>query len=78
MFIGHISTIDTEQSIIERVIGLSELEDVLKSIETLRSKLNKIAKEKNLTDLEVVSASQMLDVLLNEYQKLMKDKVNRK
>ena len=53
---------------------MSDLEEVLKSIEELRNKLNKIAEGRKLTDPEVVSASQMLDVLLNEYQKLMKDK----
>lgn len=53
---------------------LSDLEEVLKSIEELRSKLNKIAEGRKLTDSQVVSASQMLDALLNEYQKLMKDK----
>lgn len=53
---------------------MSDLEEVLKSIEELRTKLNKIANEQRLTDPEVVSASQMLDALLNEYQKLMKDK----
>jgi hypothetical protein len=54
--------------------GLSDLEEVLKSIEELRNKLNKIAEGRKLTDPQVVSASQMLDALLNEYQKLMKDK----
>ncbi|MBP2632613.1 MAG: Spo0E like sporulation regulatory protein [Firmicutes bacterium] len=53
---------------------LSELEEVLKSIEELRGKLNKIAEGRKLSDPQVVSASQMLDALLNEYQKLMKDK----
>ena len=53
---------------------MSDLEEVLKSIEELRSKLNKFSEGRNLSDPEVVSASQMLDALLNEYQKLMKDK----
>jgi hypothetical protein len=53
---------------------LSDLEEVLKSIEELRSKLNKFSEGRNLSDPEVVSASQMLDALLNEYQKLMQDK----
>ena len=54
---------------------MSDLEDVLKSIEELRIKLNKIANGQKLTEPEVLSASQMLDALLNEYQKLMKDKL---
>jgi len=56
------------------LISLSDLEEVLKSIDELRAKLTQIASGRKLTDPEVVSASQMLDVLLNEYQKLMKDK----
>lgn len=53
---------------------MSELEEVLKSIEDLRNKLNKLTNGRKLTDQEVVSASQMLDALLNEYQRLMKGK----
>lgn len=55
---------------------MSELEEILKSIEELRVKLNKLAKNKSLTDPEVISASQMLDALLNEYQKQIKKKVD--
>jgi len=55
---------------------LSDLEDILKSIEELRNKLNKLTDGLKLTDPEVVSSSQMLDALLNEYQKLMKEKIN--
>lgn len=56
---------------------MSELEDILKSIEELRSKLNKMAEGKKLTDSEVLSVSHMLDTMLNEYEKIMKNKVNR-
>lgn len=59
--------------VMKGVDGLSDLEEVLKSIEELRSKLNKVAEGRKLTDPKVLSASQMLDALLNEYQKLMKD-----
>ena len=55
---------------------MSDLEDVLKSIEELRNKLNKLKTGVKLTDPEVVSSSQMLDALLNEYQKLMNKKTN--
>ncbi|MBP2625571.1 MAG: Spo0E like sporulation regulatory protein [Firmicutes bacterium] len=55
---------------------MSDLEDILKSIEELRNKLNKLTDGLKLTDPEVVSSSQMLDALLNEYQKLMKEKIN--
>lgn len=51
---------------------MSELEEILKTIEELRAKLNKAAKEKSLTDPEVLSASQMLDAALNEYQRIVK------
>jgi stage 0 sporulation regulatory protein len=54
---------------------MSEIEDVLIKIEELRDKLNKIAEGKILIDPEVVSTSQMLDVLLNEYYKLMKSRM---
>ncbi|WP_110956419.1 aspartyl-phosphate phosphatase Spo0E family protein [Anaerosinus massiliensis] len=53
---------------------MSDLDEVLKSIEELRSKLNKIAEGRALTDPQVVSASQNLDALLNEYQRLIKDR----
>lgn len=61
-------------SIDEEVMRLSDLDEVLKSIEELRSKLNKIAEGRALTDPQVVSASQNLDALLNEYQRLIKDR----
>jgi len=53
---------------------MAELKEVLKVVEGLRKKLNQMSREKELTDPEVISASQMLDVALNEYQKIMKDK----
>jgi stage 0 sporulation regulatory protein len=56
---------------------MSKLQEISKTIAELRAKLNKIAEGKNMTDPEVVAASQMLDAVLNEYQKLMKDKATR-
>ncbi|MBP2642468.1 MAG: Spo0E like sporulation regulatory protein [Firmicutes bacterium] len=56
---------------------MAELKEILNIIEGLREKLGKMSKEKALTDPEVVSASQMLDAVLNEYQKLMKEKTGR-
>ena len=53
------------------------MEDILKTIENLRDKLIKIAEDKQFTDPDVLAASHMLDAMLNEYQKLMKEKVNR-
>ena len=57
-----------------KIFIMAELKEVLKVVEGLRKKLNQMSREKELTDPEVISASQMLDVALNEYQKIMKDK----
>ena len=43
---------------------------LLKRIEVLRKRLNKFALTRNLVDSEVVEASQQLDRLLNQYQKV--------
>jgi hypothetical protein len=53
---------------------MSELQEVLKMIEELRAKMNKLSEGKSLTDPEVIAASQMLDAALNEYQRLMKNR----
>lgn len=44
------------------------MELILKIIEELRQELNKRAKDRDLTDPEVVSLSQELDRWLNAYQ----------
>ncbi|WP_434510869.1 aspartyl-phosphate phosphatase Spo0E family protein [Desulfitobacterium sp. AusDCA] len=43
---------------------------LLKRIEALRKKLNKLGLTHNLVDDEVVTVSQQLDQLLNEYQRI--------
>jgi len=53
-----------------------ELKELLVIIEELRNKLHKISEGKTLTDPEVIAASNMLDAVLNEYQKLMNNKTN--
>jgi hypothetical protein len=53
---------------------VSELIYLQEMIEKLRTELYAISKEKSLTDPEVVRASQMLDVLLVEYQKMLREK----
>ncbi|MHB8125852.1 MAG: Spo0E family sporulation regulatory protein-aspartic acid phosphatase [Desulfitobacteriaceae bacterium] len=53
-----------------------DLKEIIKKIEELRLTLHKITGEKTLTDPEVVAISQMLDVVLNEYNKLLKHKVD--
>jgi len=55
----------------------SELKEIMKIIETLRERLNKMSEEIALADPEIVAASRMFDALLNEYQKLIKEKANR-
>lgn len=50
------------------------LEKLLLQIEELRQQLHAISEGKDLTDPEVVSASKKLDVALNEYYRLLKDK----
>jgi uncharacterized protein YfkK (UPF0435 family) len=55
---------------------MPELQEILKTIEEIRAKLNRIAEGKSLTDPEVVSVSQLLDGLLNEYQRMIKDKLD--
>ena len=42
-------------------------EDLLQRIEELRKKLNAFALGKSLIDPEVISLSQLLDCLLNQY-----------
>lgn len=56
------------------MVWLSDLEEILKKIEELRAELRTVVEGKKFTDPKVVSTSQMLDALLNEYQKLMRDK----
>lgn len=55
---------------------MPELQEILKTIEEIRTKLNRIAEGKSLTDSEVVSVSQLLDGLLNEHQRMTKDKLD--
>lgn len=48
-----------------------ELKLILKEIETLRRNLETIIKEKGLADPEVITASMMVDSILNEYHNLL-------
>ncbi|HEY5560200.1 MAG TPA: aspartyl-phosphate phosphatase Spo0E family protein [Clostridiaceae bacterium] len=58
---------------------MSELEELLKDVEILRDKLERVIQEKygNLVDPEVVSASKILNAALNEYNKVMDDKIGK-
>jgi hypothetical protein len=59
------------------VLILSEIEDLLKDIETLRDNLQQLIKQKqgNLIDKDVVSASKILNAALNQYNKFLKEKI---
>jgi hypothetical protein len=50
--------------------GISMEKKILKRIEALRKRLNKLGLTHNLIDDEVVEVSQQLDRLLNEYQRI--------
>ena len=56
---------------------MSEIEDLLKDVEILREQMEElIEKHKgNLTDLEVVAASKILNAALNQYNNFIKEKL---
>lgn len=58
---------------------LSEIEDLLKDVEILREKLLYLIEEKqgNLIDEEVVSMSKVLNAALNEYNKVLAEKLKK-
>lgn len=51
-----------------------DLDNILKLIDELREKLHKKAKDKPLTDPDVLKASQELDRVLDEFYKLLQQK----
>jgi len=59
---------------------MSEIEDLLKDVETLRNQLEQLINEHegNLTDPEVVVASKVLNGALNQYNKFIKDKIKKR
>lgn len=50
---------------------MSELQELIKQIEELRSTMIKIKEGKSYTDPEVITASQMLDAVLDKYQEML-------
>ncbi|AFQ46245.1 aspartyl-phosphate phosphatase Spo0E family protein [Desulfosporosinus meridiei] len=57
---------------------MRELEEIMKQIEELRLSMVRIKDGKTtLTDQEVITASQMLDAVLNEYYKVLKSLVDK-
>ncbi|EDU38724.1 Spo0E like sporulation regulatory protein [Clostridium sporogenes ATCC 15579] len=61
-------------------VSMSELEDLLKDIEILRTQLERLINEKqgNLVDPEVVTSSKILNAALNQYNKLIDEKLKEK
>lgn len=59
---------------------MSELEDLLKDVEILRGQLEQLinSKQGNLVDPEVVAASKILNAALNQYNRFIADKINKK
>lgn len=59
---------------------MSEIEDLLKDVEILRTQLEQLINEHsgNLTDPEVIAASKVLNGALNQYNKLIKDRMKTK
>lgn len=56
---------------------MNQIEELLAKIEELRKILHSLATEKGISDPEVLTASQMLDALLNEYEKLIRKKAEK-
>lgn len=51
-----------------------EMDDILKRIEDLRTKLQELFQTKGVINQEVITASQMLDAVLNKYYQIFKGK----
>lgn len=57
------------------MINVAEIEQLLKMIEELRNYIHTLIDNKNnILDPEILAASKMLDVLLNEYARQLKGK----
>ncbi|MGF9913756.1 aspartyl-phosphate phosphatase Spo0E family protein [Paenibacillus ehimensis] len=56
---------------------MCDLERLLLKIEKLRAELNALSKSKELSDPEVIAASQRLDDALNEYEIIKKSPTSR-
>jgi Spo0E like sporulation regulatory protein. len=56
---------------------MADLIEIQHMIEQLREKLHQISEGKALTDAEVICASQRLDVLLTENQRMLNEKINQ-
>ena len=62
--------------VISKLIGgiiISEINELIRETERLRAKMIKLEKGKYNSHPEVVTASQELDTVLNEYQKMLEN-----
>lgn len=57
---------------------MREIENILLQIESLKTNLDNLIKQNgSLLDSEIIAASQMLDSVLNEYNKILKEKIDK-
>lgn len=56
-------------------LNIRDIDEIIKKIDELRANLIKLKEGRDFTDKEVISMSQMLDSVLNEYYKLIKQEV---
>jgi stage 0 sporulation regulatory protein len=52
----------------------SEYDKLIEQIEQLRAEMVELIRKKHIADPEVIAASQMLDVVLNEYDRILRRK----
>ena len=52
----------------------SEYDKLIEQIEKLRAEMIELTRNKELVDPEVIAASEMLDVVLNEYDRIIRRK----
>lgn len=56
---------------------MSEIEELLKQVEKLHLSMIKIKSGKSLMDQDIITESQILDVILNNYQEVLMKKVDK-
>lgn len=58
---------------------MTEIEDLLKDVEVFRTQMEELIQKhkENLTDPEVVAASKILNAALNQYNKLIEERLKR-
>ncbi|RPF43005.1 Spo0E like sporulation regulatory protein [Thermodesulfitimonas autotrophica] len=57
---------------------MDEIGDLIKTIEELRERLEKLFESRGAVDQEVMAASQILDAVVNEYYRILKHKAEEK